>query len=125
MRGNARECIRTRTQLYPGLDLERISLAARALATCALCLFLLSDVFRNTCLVFVFMFYVLCFIFMFVCYTCFMQHVLYVCFCLAMFLQHVPCVCFYVLFLFLCFFATHVLCNTCLVFVFLLHVFYP
>src|SRR5260221_3041862 len=51
-----------------------------------------------------------------------MQHVLYVCFCLAMFWQHVPCVCFYVLFLFLCFFATHVLCNTCLVFVFMFYV---
>jgi len=42
MRGNTRECIRARTWLYLGLDLERISLAARALATRALRLFCLA-----------------------------------------------------------------------------------
>src|SRR5260221_4799498 len=82
MRGNARECIRARAQLYPGLDLERISLAARALATRALCLFLLSDVFatRALCLFCLAMFLetrALClflcfFMFLFFCYMCFM-----------------------------------------------------
>src|SRR5260221_10530953 len=85
MRGNARECIRARAQLYPGLDLERISLAARALATRALCLFLLSDVFatRALCLFCLAMFLetrALCLFLCFFYFYVFLLHVFYVCF---------------------------------------------
>src|SRR5260221_5492210 len=116
MHGNAWECIRARARLYPGLDLERISLAARALATRALCLFLLSDVFRNTCLVFVFMFYVLCFMFYF---YVFLLHVFYATRALCLFLlSDVFATC--ALCLFLCFiFIFMFFCYTCFMFVFL------
>jgi len=62
MHGNAWECTRACafTPGAPPLDLDRLFLVARALATRALCLFLLSDVFGNMCLVYFF------------CYMCFM-----------------------------------------------------
>jgi len=69
MRRNARECTRMRA-FTPGappldLDLDRFFLAAHALATRALCLFLLSDVFGTRAL---FIYYY------------FLLHVFYVCF---------------------------------------------
>jgi hypothetical protein len=64
MRGNVRECTRARafTPGAPPLDLDRFFLAARALATRALCFILLSDVFGTRALYF------------------FLLHVFYVCF---------------------------------------------